>query len=84
MDGEILYNKGKDQVLLKYEGICRMHANEHKMLKKIMRARYYWMTLENDYIQFARKCHKCQIYADKIHVFPTELHVMTIPWPFSI
>ena len=37
-----------------------------------------------DSIQFARKCHKCQIYANKIHVPPNELHVMKIPWSFSI
>ena len=40
------------------------------------------MTLEKDCIQFERKCHKCQIYVDKIHVPPNELHVMIIPWPF--
>ena len=39
------------------------------------------MTLEKDCIQFTQKCHKGQIYADKIHVSPNELHVMTIPWP---
>ena len=55
LDGEILYKKGKDQILLWYvdafeaqhiitkihEGICEMHANGHKMSRQIMRARYY-------------------------------------------
>ena len=49
-----------------------------------MRASYYWLTLESDCIKYARKCHKCQIYADKIHVPPIGLHVMTLPWPFSM
>ena len=31
-----------------------------------------------------RKCHKCQIYADKIHVSPTPMNVLTSPWPFSM
>ena len=44
-------------------------------------AEYYWMTLENDCITYVRKCHKCQIYADKIHVPPTSLNVMVLPWP---
>ncbi|GAU43712.1 hypothetical protein TSUD_179950 [Trifolium subterraneum] len=30
------------------------------------------------------KCHKCQIYADKIHVPPTSLNVLSSPWPFSL
>ena len=47
-----------------------------------MRAEYYWMTLENDCINYVWKCHKCQIYADKIHVPPTSLHIMVSPWPF--
>ena len=42
------------------------------------------MTLENDCISYVRKCHKCQIYADKIHVPPTSLNVIVSPWPFSI
>ena len=49
-----------------------------------MRASYYWLTLESDYIKYARKCHKCQIYADKIHMSPTKLYVMAPPWPFSM
>ena len=49
-----------------------------------MKAEYYWMTLENDYINYVRKCHKCQIYIDKIHFPPTSLNVMVSPWPFSI
>ena len=42
------------------------------------------MTLENDCINYVRKCHKCQIYADKIHVPPTSLNVIVLPWPFSM
>ena len=75
LDGEILYKKGKDQILLRcvdapeaqrivaevHEGICETHANGHKMSRQIIRARYYWLTLEKNCIQFMQKCHKCQI-----------------------
>ena len=90
LDGEVLYKKSKDQILLRcvdateakkivheiHEGFCGTHASGHVMARQIMRARYYWMTLENDYINYIRKCHKCQIYADKIHVPPTSLNAM--------
>ena len=90
LDGEVLYKKGNDQVLLRcvnsseankivekiHERICRTHANGHKMARQVMRAGYYWLTLEKDCIQYARKC---QIYSDKIHVPPIELHVMAPP-----
>ena len=39
---------------------------------------------KGDCIKYARKCHKCQIYSDKIHVPPTELHVLAPSWPFSM
>ena len=98
LDGDILYKRGKDQVLLicvdtvearkileeVHEGICGMHANGFNMARKIMRLSYYWLTMESDYINCARKCHKCQIYGDKIHVAPSPLHVMTSSWPFSM
>ena len=68
-----------------HEGICGTHASGHIiMARQIMRAGYYWMTLENDCINYVRKCHKCQIYADKIHVSSTSLNVMVSPWPFSM
>ena len=98
LDGEVLYKKSKDQILLRcvdateakkimreiQEGVCGTHVSRHVMARQIMRAEYYWMTLENDCINYVRKCHKCQIYADKIHVPPTSLNVMVSPWPFSI
>ena len=98
LDGEVLFKKGKDQVLLRcvnsseankiieeiHDGVCGTHANGHKMARQVMRVGYYWSTLESDCIKYARKSHKCQIYSDKIHVPPIELLVMAPPWPFSM
>ncbi|KAE8708450.1 high mobility group B protein 6-like [Hibiscus syriacus] len=98
LDGETLYNKSLDQVLLRcvdakeaklileevHEGICGTHANKHAMARQIMRFGYYWSTMETDCINYARKCHKCQIYGDRIYTPPHLLHVMTAPWPFSM
>ncbi|KAA3486545.1 reverse transcriptase [Gossypium australe] len=98
LDGEVLYKKRKDQVLLRcvdateakqileevHEGVCGTHANGFIMARQIMRFGYYWSTMEGDCINYAKKCHKCQIYGDKIHVPPSPLHMMTSPWPFSM
>ena len=40
--------------------------------------------MESDCYKFAKKCHKCHIYADNIHVPPTLLNVISSPWPFSM
>ena len=55
LDGEVLYKKDKDQILLRcvnsfeanriieeiYEGVCGTHANGHRMVGQVMRAGYY-------------------------------------------
>ena len=93
LDGKVFYKKSKDQILLRcvdaieakkivheiHEGVCGTHASGHVRARHIMRAGYYRMTLKNDCINYVRKCHKCQIYADKIHVPPTFLNVMVSP-----
>ncbi|KAG8497464.1 hypothetical protein CXB51_008660 [Gossypium anomalum] len=98
LDGDVLYKRRKDQVLLRcvdaveaklileevHEGVCGTHANGFTIARQIMRFGYYWATMEGDCINYAKKCHKCQIYGDKIHVPPSPLHVMTSPWPFSM
>ncbi|KAI5403088.1 hypothetical protein KIW84_050612 [Lathyrus oleraceus] len=40
--------------------------------------------MESDCCKFVKKCHKFQIYADKIHVSPTLLNVISSPWTFSM
>ena len=40
--------------------------------------------MEADCYQHSRTCHKCQIYADKVHVPPVPLNVLTAPWPFAM
>ena len=53
LDGDVLYKKSEDQILLRcvdanepkkivheiYEGVCGTHASGHVMVKQIMRAR---------------------------------------------
>ena len=80
----ILYKRNHDSTLLRYvdkkkaekimedmnEGIFGTHSNGHTMAKKILRAGYYWSTMETDYHHHLITCDKCQIYADKVHVPP--------------
>ncbi|XP_039685658.1 uncharacterized protein [Medicago truncatula] len=98
LNGDILYKRNFDTVLLRcvdkyeadlliheiHEGSFGIHPNGHTMAKKILRAGYYWMTMESDCYKHTRKCHKCQIYADKIHMPPTTLNLLSSPWPFSM
>jgi hypothetical protein len=67
-----------------HEGSFGTHASGNAMVKKLLRAGYYWMTMEAQCFNFVRKCHKCQIYADKVHVPPNPLSLMSSSWPFAM
>ncbi|XP_050896074.1 uncharacterized protein LOC127102783 [Lathyrus oleraceus] len=83
LSGGVLYKRNFNLVLLRcvdrheadllikeiHEGSFGIHANGHAMAKKIIRAGYH----------YSKKCHKFQIYADKVHMPPTPLNVLSAP-----
>ena len=98
MSGGTLYKRNHDMTLLRcvdakeanhmieevHEGSFGTHANGHAMARKILRAGYYWLTMESDCCVHVRKCHKCQAFADNVNAPPHPLNVMSAPWPFSM
>ena len=94
----ILYRRNHDLTLLRcmekkeaekimkdmHEGIFGAHSIRYTMAKKIMRAGYYWSTMETDCHHHSRTCHKCQIFADKVHVPLVPLDVLTASWSFTM
>ena len=67
-----------------HEGTFGTHSSGHTMAKNILREGYNWSTVEVDYYQHSRTCHKFQIYAYKIHVPLVPLNILTAPWPFAM
>ncbi|XP_070056511.1 uncharacterized protein [Nicotiana tomentosiformis] len=65
-----------------HAGVCGPHMSGYVLPKKILRAGYYWLTMERDYISFVRKCHQCQVHDDLVYSPPSELHTMFSPWTF--
>ena len=51
---------------------------------KILRQGYYWPTLSKDSISYVKKCDKCQRFAAVARAPPTELKMISSPWPFAI
>ncbi|XP_070014019.1 uncharacterized protein [Nicotiana sylvestris] len=96
LSGGILYKRTPDLGLLRciyakqaltimaevHSGVCGPYMSGYVMAKKILRAGYYWLTMERDHISFVRKCHQCQVHGDLIHSPPFEFHIISAPWPF--
>ncbi|XP_069148620.1 uncharacterized protein [Solanum lycopersicum] len=96
LSGEILYWRTPDLGSLRcvdaveyaklieqiHVGVCGTHMNGITLARKILRAGYLLMTMENYYCKFVQKCHKFQVHGDLMRVPPHELSAMNSPWPF--
>ncbi|RDX68894.1 hypothetical protein CR513_52063, partial [Mucuna pruriens] len=98
LSGAILYKRSVDWMLLRYvdeqeakgimeevhEGTFSTHTNGHALAHKILKAGYYWTKMESDCCQHVKRCVKCHVYVDNIHVAPFDLHNITSLWPFAM
>ena len=47
-----------------HEGICGDHMGAKSLVRKIMRAGYFWPTMQQEATEFVRKCDSCQRYGN--------------------
>ncbi|XP_070030424.1 uncharacterized protein [Nicotiana sylvestris] len=66
-----------------HDGTCDPHMNGFLLTKKILRAGYFWMTMETDCVQYICKCYQCQVHADMIKLLPNELNATSSPLNFN-
>uniref|UniRef100_A0A1U7X636 Uncharacterized protein LOC104231109 n=1 Tax=Nicotiana sylvestris TaxID=4096 RepID=A0A1U7X636_NICSY len=64
------------------ECTCGNHSMADSLVRKVIRAGYYWDGMEKDAREFVRKCDKCQRFAPMIHHPGEQLHSVLSPWPF--
>ncbi|XP_070025279.1 uncharacterized protein [Nicotiana sylvestris] len=50
-----------------HQGTCGNHSGVESLIHKIVRAGYYWDSMEKGTNEFVRKCDKCQRFASMIH-----------------
>ncbi|XP_057724061.1 uncharacterized protein LOC130940023 [Arachis stenosperma] len=92
-----LYRRGFSRPLLKclnrvdadlvlseaHEGICGIHSGARSLSQKILRAGFYWPTIQEDSKRKVRTCDNCQKHAPIIHLPAEHLHHSTVSWPFD-
>ena len=62
-----------------HQGICGPHMNGRMLVKKILRIRYFWNTIEIDCVDYVKSCHDFQTHTNLNHVLSSELYCMTSP-----
>jgi len=53
------------------------------MATRVLRAGYFWPTIEADCQDHVRKCKPCQKHDNLIHQKQEQLHHILSPWPFA-
>ncbi|XP_072076437.1 uncharacterized protein [Arachis hypogaea] len=66
-----------------HEGVYGTHIGGRSLAAKILRAGYYWPTLQQDYMNKVKHCNHCQRHAPIIHNPTEQLHRFEICWPFN-
>ncbi|CAM8889845.1 unnamed protein product [Rhodiola kirilowii] len=66
-----------------HAGICGAHQSGPKLYDRVKRMGYYWPTVVQDCVDFAKKCNACQFNANFIHQPPEHLHPTVASWPFE-
>ena len=63
-------------------GIYGNHSGARSLVHKLIRAGYYWPTMQRDAEAYIKTCDKCQRFSNTIRQPSEELTPMTAPWPF--
>ena len=94
---EELYKRGYSQPYLRcikeeearyileevHGGICEDHMGAKSLVKKIMRAGYFWPTMQQDAADFVKKCDSCQRYGNVQRVPGEKMTTISSSWPFT-
>ena len=66
-----------------HKGICENHSGSRSLVHKLVRAGYYWPTMQKDVEAYVKTCDKCQRFNNIIRQPIEELTPMMAPWPFA-
>ncbi|XP_050264018.1 uncharacterized protein LOC126708230 [Quercus robur] len=94
---EVLYKRGFSQPYLRclapeeanyvlrevHEGACGNHSGARSLIQKVVRAGYYWPTVQVDAKAYVKACDKCQRFSNVPRQPSEYLTPMMAPWPFA-
>ena len=79
-----LGNEKADYVMREvHEGVCGNHSRSRLLIHKLVRAGYYWPTMQKNTEAYVKTCNKCQRFNNIIRQPTEELTPMMASWPFA-
>lgn len=63
--------------------ICGFHTDRRTLKARVIRAGYFWPTMEEDAKNFVQKCPTYQAHANDPHVPLAKLHSIISLWSFA-
>ena len=66
-----------------HEGICGNHSGSRSLVHKLVRAGYYWPTMQKDAEAYVKTYNKCQKFSNIVRQPTKELTPMMAPWSFA-
>lgn len=64
-------------------GVCGDHMGSRSLVRKILKAGYFWPTMQQDAEDFVKKCDNCQRYGNVQRVPGERMTSISSPWPFA-
>ena len=94
---EVLYKRGFSQPYLRcllpdeanyvlrevHEEACGNHSGARSLIHKVVRAGYYWPTIQADAKAYVKACDQCRRFSNIPRQSSEYLTPMIAPWPFA-
>ena len=66
-----------------HDGIYGDYMGTRSLVGKIMRAGYFWPTMQKEATEFIKKCDSCQRHGNVQQLPGEKITAITSPWPFA-
>ena len=66
-----------------HEGICGSHIGSRSLAHRAITQCYWWPKMQNETLEYVKKCDQCQRFAPSIHQSEGILNPLSSPWSFA-
>ncbi|XP_050290085.1 uncharacterized protein LOC126728274 [Quercus robur] len=66
-----------------HKGICGDHIGAKSFIQKITSVGYFWPTMQQDTVDFVKRCDRCQRYGNVQQVPGEKMTTISSPWTFA-